>query len=587
MIALGKTLDSKAAVAGKRRGQRHRLLIVSLSAVALTLSASTAAQGPAILSPGGPISQRLVPPQAHRFALPLRSGESAELVVDQKGVDVAVDVLDPRGRLLDTIDSPNGRNGPEPVFVVARTTGNYVVVVRPLDGEPPGDITIDFQTHRNRAATAQLLRERQAVRSQAVAWLGPRSSPLRLAALRQPVPLAPLDAVAAQARVIGLGEATHGSREFNDVRLAIVKRLIEQHGYRVVALEDSAVRWRDLASYVSGAAAAPPSGLPLEWGWIGRRSRHELLGWVRQWNLSHPNDKVAVVGVDAQDNARARQRFTSFIADAYGADAAKRWRDVAAELAAADEQTEVFGDSGVSSGSRQAVLEVAALLEQDRPLLQARLGAERTEQALADIRDLAQFVDFNGAGAAITSHSRDWYMAINVLSALGEDRQRKGIYWGHNSHVSAASTRWGPTGALLREALGCGYEALAITFGRGSFAAQIPNDLQDRVVVSTVDGPQEESIENVLAATGSGPRLIWWGCGTAETDPPAWLRELRPMRWVGGLYAPDTAPTGSYQPYRLTRSFDGIIYFPSVAAEEPGPARPLIPARQRPSDSPQ
>lgn len=197
MIALGKTLESKAAVAGKPRGQRHRLLIVSLSAVALTLSASTSAQGPAILSPGGPISQRVVPPQAHRFALPLRSGESAELVVDQKGVDVAVDMLDPRGRLLDTIDSPNGRNGPEPVFVVARTTGTHLVVVRPLDGEPPGDITIDFQTHRNRAATAQLLRERQAVRSRAVAWLGPRSSPLSLAALSQPAPLAPLDAVAA------------------------------------------------------------------------------------------------------------------------------------------------------------------------------------------------------------------------------------------------------------------------------------------------------------------------------------------------------------------------------------------------------
>jgi hypothetical protein len=61
------------------------------------------------------------------------------------------------------------------------------------------------------------------------------------AALGRPVPLSPL-AAAAEALVIRLGEASHGSRELNDVRLSLVKRLNEEHGYRAVALEDSSVR---------------------------------------------------------------------------------------------------------------------------------------------------------------------------------------------------------------------------------------------------------------------------------------------------------------------------------------------------------
>ena len=49
------------------------------------------------------------------------------------------------------------------------------------------------------------------------------------------------------------------------------------------------------------------------------------------------------------------------------------------------------------------------------------------------------------------------------------------------------------------------------------------------------------------------------------------------MRWVGGIYPPDTALSGSYRPYRLTDAFDAILYLPLVRAEADPGGQPRIP----------
>src|SRR6185312_15971410 len=127
--------------------------------------------------------------------------------------------------------------------------------------------------------------------------------------------------------------------------------------------------------------------------------------------------QVTVIGLDAQDTAAARQMLSKFLAEAYGDKFAERWKPVAAELDAADTQTAVFGDSGVSPATRTAVLEAFALLTADRAALSRRLGAARVDAALDAARDLSQFVDFNAEGG-LGNHSRDWYMAGNIIAAL-------------------------------------------------------------------------------------------------------------------------------------------------------------------------
>ena len=75
--------------------------------------------------------------QSHSYEISLAAGQYAHVVVDQKGIDVVVKLLAPDGNLITEVDSPNGTQGPEPVYVIAETTGLYRLEVRSLKKDAP------------------------------------------------------------------------------------------------------------------------------------------------------------------------------------------------------------------------------------------------------------------------------------------------------------------------------------------------------------------------------------------------------------------------------------------------------------------
>jgi len=503
----------------------------------------------------------LTPRASNDYEVALRRGESAEVIVHQHGIDVVVELRSPRGTLLDAVDGPTGREGDERVEIIATESGRYRLHVRPFDAkETSGTYTVEME-QRTAAATRALLQARRNARDLASAWLRERTVPLAGANL------VVFDDLARRSRVVGLGEATHGSREFGDARLALTLRLIEQHGYRLVAVEASASRMAALASYVSGDAATADMS---ETTWIGIRTRRELIERLRAWNLAHPGDRVRLIGVDPQDNVLAQRTLGAFLTQAYSADLLLRWRVAEKELAAADEQTAVFGDSSVRAEVRQFLIELQTMIERDAPLLRPRFGAA-VDGALEASRALTAFADFNSD--APNTRSRDWHMASAIVRALNSQRA---VYWAHNGHVAV---RGQTAGALLRAALGCDYAAIAMTFGAGSFVAQIPNDAGDRLAVSTLPQAPDESIESVLAPIGGSAWIAVWPCGVNSSSAPEWLRVPRAMHWIGALWAPDSLPSAAFHPSDLLHDFDGIVYFANVAAEEVPANRPHIAAR--------
>jgi erythromycin esterase len=500
-------------------------------------------------------------------------------------------LISPKDQLLDTIDSPTGREGDEVVEIMAQENGAYRIRVRPLDSnEPPGNYRLEVKALRGTRETGELLRMRREVRDAAAKWLRSRSVAIPgsgVLAGNINVPI--LDDFAARVRVLGLGEATHGSREFNDLRFSLSRYLIQRHGFRVVALEASASGLTLLAPYLNGEADLTPAMTRvLESGWIGRRTRREVVEWIRKWNKEHPGDRVRLIGVDAQDNVPARDTLRTFLKRAYGDDLLKRWAAVESELAAADEQTAVFGDSGVDAAARQLLLEVVAMLELDAPILKSRFGASAFESGIEAARTLAEFADFNSGPGVAINHSRDWYMAARVMRELqARGPQAKVLYWAHNAHVTHPPASNRTAGGLLRGLLGCEYATFAVTFGEGDFVAQIPNDLEDRLVVSELPPSPDESIESVLSGLHAQGALAAWPCSVSESGRvdtalvPDWLGKAHPMHWVGGLYTPGSATAVAFRSFDLLNDFDGVIFLPRVTADEIPKDRPLIPARKR------
>ena len=87
------------------------------------------------LSLNTPLARELKAGESHNFQLKLAANQTAHIVVTQQGVDAQVNVYDPAGKLFIEMDSPNGTQGGEPIWLVNQPAGVYRIEVLPFTGE--------------------------------------------------------------------------------------------------------------------------------------------------------------------------------------------------------------------------------------------------------------------------------------------------------------------------------------------------------------------------------------------------------------------------------------------------------------------
>jgi CubicO group peptidase (beta-lactamase class C family) len=89
------------------------------------------------LKKGVPLSELLKAGDKHRYTVMLDAGMFAYFNLLQDGVDAMITTYDPDGKKIQNFDSPNGRNGPEPVILFSDKKGKYVLEVTALDEKGP------------------------------------------------------------------------------------------------------------------------------------------------------------------------------------------------------------------------------------------------------------------------------------------------------------------------------------------------------------------------------------------------------------------------------------------------------------------
>lgn len=114
-----------------------------------------------------------------------------------------------------------------------------------------------------------------------------------------------------------LGESTHGTKEFYDIRLNITKHLVKNGGFRCIFLE---VEWSigvELNKYIHSiyktGAKNLLNGLITKYPiWMtNNKVIEKLLIWLRRWNSikKSKDEKVFIYGVDCQDIELAKKNL--------------------------------------------------------------------------------------------------------------------------------------------------------------------------------------------------------------------------------------------------------------------------------------
>ncbi|MFG2714098.1 erythromycin esterase family protein [Streptomyces goshikiensis] len=375
-----------------------------------------------------------------------------------------------------------------------------------------------------------------------------------------------LDAMIGDAKVVGLGEATHGSHEFFAMKQRVFSHLVEEKGFTTFALEMSWTAGLRIDEYLQGGpgdarriAKETLTGSPWE-----REEFVTLIAWMRRHNDRHPGRKVHFMGNDVgapKLGDAVFDRVLSYVRTSHPQNAA-RLEELYAGLRPLDD---VFAYLRKPVAERRLN---AATAQQAFDLVTADKGAggDAYEWAEQHARSIAQTFEFasldlsDPASVSAAEHLRDRVMADNTAwwhRRTGD----KMLLSAHNGHVGYLATDpvMYPTtqGVFLREALGRDYAAIGFTFGRGSFltATTLGSPWNKVTVPAATPDMQEYTLDRVHH------RDYYLDLRALPAAGRTWLNTPRPTYEAGSSFKKDPLPT-----LAVTQAYDILIHLNQVRA---------------------
>jgi erythromycin esterase len=272
--------------------------------------------------------------------------------------------------------------------------------------------------------------------------------------------------------IVGLGESTHGTREFTLIRCEIVKNLVLKYNYKLFVLEADYLPCKKINEYLANGIGNPETlllSLRL-WPWI-HKDFLSLLIWLKDYNAIHQSEMVQFSGMDSQ----------------YGRIYATK-------------------DSVFQQYPEQAK-EIFSIIDSDiKPKQQIIALKELSEEiysrdSIIDIRlhyYIFCYINKLSQSSVRDQNIRDENMAdLFQLLRKSNCNSVKTIIWSHNGHIS----KQGPSldertafGSHILERYGAEYAAVGLDFREGQFLAVDYDKIKERKIITFTLSPTKQTL---------------------------------------------------------------------------------------------
>ncbi|WP_198654025.1 MULTISPECIES: erythromycin esterase family protein [Nocardia] len=401
-----------------------------------------------------------------------------------------------------------------------------------------------------------------------------------------------LDDLVGDARIVSIGESSHGTKQFYAARAAITRWLIERKGFTAVAVEAD---WPDayrVNRYVHGLGADTTAEEALRgferfpaWMWRNTVVR-EFVAWLQDHNVAQrlrDRPRTGFYGLDLYSMHRSMQQVIAYL-DRVDPSAAQRAR---ARYSCFDhvagDDGQVYGFAAAFGAGRSCEAQAVRQLLELQRVESAREESDSEDRfdALRNawaVRDAEAYYRAMFGDRASSWNLRDRHMAdtldalIEHLDSGGEDTDRPArvVVWAHNSHVGdARATEMGAEdqltlGQLVRERHGghsrsigfstrCGFVTAAEKWGGPAVHALVRDALPS-------------SVEQLMHDTGRPEFMIRMDVPGEAVEV---MRRPRLQRAIGVIYCPETERQSHYFHARPADQFDALIHIDRTTAIEP------------------
>jgi protein-L-isoaspartate(D-aspartate) O-methyltransferase len=392
--------------------------------------------------------------------------------------------------------------------------------------------------------------------------------------------LAPLLGRIGDARVVLLGEASHGTSEFYSMREKISRELITRKGFDFVAIEGD---WPDAARidhYVRHREYPPSEWTAFArfpvWMWRNKEVRG-FVDWLRGHNaVLKPDARVAFHGLDLYSLYASIRSVLEYL-DEVDPPSAKVARLRYGCLTPWQADPATYGHAALTGSYPTCENDVVRMLRDllgKRQDYAARDG-ERFLDAVQNARLVAnaeRYYRIMYYGSRASWNLRDGHMFETLKTLLAHHGPNsKGIVWAHNSHIGDASATEMSArgehniGQLCRQQFG--EQCYAIGFGTDHGTVAAASDWDGPMETKSVRPALDNSYERLCHEAGVKRfMLALRDRGSAHARG---LMTPRLERAIGVIYRPETERASHYFEAVLPRQFDEYVWFDETRAVTP------------------
>ena len=252
-----------------------------------------------------------------------------------------------------------------------------------------------------------------------------------------------------QVEIIGLGEATHGNKEFQELKLTLLKKLVKDANVRAFALECDFSEGMEIDSYVkSGKFQKNPSKI-FSFPIYHTKEMNNLINWIKKYNQNH-EQKISFYGFDVQNPEKSVKLVKKFV----------KKENIDFDI----KSLEILEEDKISIKDPKM-----KVLEENLKKLNEKLEKNTKEKRLIE-NILSSFPYYKMVDDYVkSSEYRDKKMAENVSWIKDYEKNSRIMIAGHNGHIGKKESMYKNMGEnLLGE-----YEKSYLTIGTDFYKTKV------------------------------------------------------------------------------------------------------------------
>jgi len=396
--------------------------------------------------------------------------------------------------------------------------------------------------------------------SAAVAWIRRNAIPVQTLNTGSGfTDLAPLKAILQDARIVGLGESTHGTSEFQRAKHRLFEFLVKEMGYTAFTLEGAYSDAQPLNDYILHGTGSRADVLSKVGYTVWDTEEFAaMVDWMRAYNRTLPEArKVRFYGVDIYRNSIGRAKVMAAVRRVLPAAVAPT--DSLFRVLAEQERRWPSWDTTVIAAARAPLDTLASRLE-------ARRHAAPAVLAPAEWDEIIQLV---GVMRQVAMRKRrDRHMAQNLSYLIDHEQTgTKFVFWAHDDHITADSPS---VGYFLRQRYADGYYAIGLYFNQGTYLTRAIFPLGD-FKIQTQPPAAGGMLEWFLARAGVPRFFLDLRAPSGKPSVDSWLHTSREA-FAGGWASEYSV--GINDTLKVREWYDGLLF-----VSESTPTHPTAHAR--------